>query len=85
LLFVPTQAYAVTLFEFAIANAPDDYVNATYSVRDWKLDQDYKWLEVNDKGPGYNDKYALLPDGVAEAWSDPAVEAAELEADYGSP
>ena len=44
LVLVPTQVYAYTVIEFAIADKPLQYQNVTYTIEDRRLFEEYEWL-----------------------------------------
>lgn len=75
LLVVPTQAYAYTVIEFAVADPPTTYNNVTYTIEDQRLSEEYEWLQFTVDYCCNAAEYAKLPDGVAEALDDPVVRA----------
>ena len=83
LVLVPTQVYAYTIIEFAVADPPTTYNNVTFTIEDQRLNEEYVWLQFSADVPKDGlccyAKYASLPDGVAEAWDDPQVQAEEFE------
>jgi hypothetical protein len=81
LLIIPSQVYAYTIIEFAIADRPQQYQNVTYTIKDWRLDEEYEWLHFFGN-PG---TYSKVPAGVSTAYDDPEVRAAEYEPEFDSP
>jgi hypothetical protein len=79
ILLIPTQVNAYTIIEFGVADRPQQYNNVTFTIEDYRLAKNYKWIEIN------NEKYAQLPPGVSEAWNDPVVRAAEYEPEFAVP
>ena len=79
LVLVPTQVYAYTIIEFAIADKPLQYQNVTYTIEDRRLFEEYEWLQFTVEYCCNAAKYSKLPDGVAAAWDDPEVRAQEFE------
>ena len=55
LVLVPIQVYADTLFEFAVKDAPNEYINRSLTVEDYDSGEVYEWLIIDDK------EYLSLP------------------------
>lgn len=88
LVLVPTQVYAYTIVEFAIADRPVQSQNVTFTIEDLRLHEEYKWIQFNrnyEIGAGVSQTFSQRPDGVGTAYDDPVVNAEEYEPQYPSP